>query len=225
MEGEAQKLRLLWQTRDHPKQQEFGERFGIGNQSAVTQFLNGKVGLSLKAARGFAEGLGVDIGEFSPRLAAEATRIAAVAPSEAEFVLVRHAAVRFSQGHGRVVFDEGEKAPLSFRREFLRGLGISERSAVVVDSDGNSNSPEIPDRAVLLVHTADVVRTALRPAKFYAFRRDGELFIKKLYPQQDEALLAVSANPDKDAYPDMRIDRSTDDFEVIGRVVWMGVEL
>jgi hypothetical protein len=47
----------------------FGEAYDIGNQAAVGFFLNGQTALSLKAARGFALGLGVQIDAFSPRLA------------------------------------------------------------------------------------------------------------------------------------------------------------
>jgi hypothetical protein len=67
---EALRLKQLWDTRSHPSQAEFGETYKIGNQSAVGQFLRGEVPLSLNAARGFALGLGCQIGEFSPRLAA-----------------------------------------------------------------------------------------------------------------------------------------------------------
>lgn len=79
---EARKLAELWATRSHPSQAEFGETYGIGNQSAVGQFLRGDVPLSLKAARGFAQGLGCGIEDFSPRLAAEAAAIANMVPGE-----------------------------------------------------------------------------------------------------------------------------------------------
>lgn len=73
---EARKLRELWDTRSHPSQAVFGEMYGIGNQSAVSQFLRGQAPLSLKAANGFAQGLDCRIEDFSPRLAAEASSIA-----------------------------------------------------------------------------------------------------------------------------------------------------
>lgn len=222
---ESRKLKALWEQRATLRQAEFGERYEIGNQSAVTQFLNGKVPLSLKAARGFAQGLGVDIASFSARLADEAAKNAAFAVVDSPFATVRRAAVTLSQGHGRVAYDEGEKAPLSFRREFLRRLGMSEQSALVVGSAGPSNEPDIPDGAVLLVHTAQGAHPTFRPGKFYAFRLDGDLFVKKIYHEKDGSLRAVSANPDKAAYPDMLISERTDDFEPIGRVVWMGAEL
>lgn len=79
--AEAAKLRELWPKRPGQETQAvFGETYGVGNQSAVGQFLRGDAPLSLKAARGFAEGLGCEISAFSPRLAASAASIAAVAP-------------------------------------------------------------------------------------------------------------------------------------------------
>jgi transcriptional regulator with XRE-family HTH domain len=72
---ESKKLRELWDSRSHPSQAEFGELYGVGNQSAVSQFLRGYAPLSLKAAYGFAQGLGCQISDFSQRLASEAAAI------------------------------------------------------------------------------------------------------------------------------------------------------
>lgn len=79
---EARKLRQLWDSRSHPTQAEFGELYKIGNQSAVSQFLRGDAAMSLKAARGFAEGLSCRLEDFSPRLAAEAAAVASMVPSD-----------------------------------------------------------------------------------------------------------------------------------------------
>jgi transcriptional regulator with XRE-family HTH domain len=71
-EGESRKLKALWveyRSAGGLSQLEFGDEFGIGTQSAVTNMLNGKMAISLKAAKGFAKGLGVEIKQFSPRLA------------------------------------------------------------------------------------------------------------------------------------------------------------
>lgn len=79
---EAKTLAQLWATRAHPSQAVFGEMFGIGNQSAVGQFLRGDTPLSLKAARGFAQGLSCRIEDFSPRLAKEAAELVRMVPGE-----------------------------------------------------------------------------------------------------------------------------------------------
>lgn len=78
---EAEALRALWAKKEgRGTQAEFGEKFAIGNQSAVGQFLRGEAPLSLKAAKGFAKGLGCKIADFSPRLAKEAEGLHEVAP-------------------------------------------------------------------------------------------------------------------------------------------------
>lgn len=70
--AESAALKRLYNSTPHGLTQEaFGERYGIGNQGAVWQCLNGTgMPISLKAARGFAAGLGCKISAFSPRLAA-----------------------------------------------------------------------------------------------------------------------------------------------------------
>ena len=107
---ESARLKTLYQAARHGLSQEaFGAKYEIGNQGAVWQCLNGKgMPISMKAAIGFARGLGCDIADFSPRLAAEAAAAAAVSPQESseESVAIRHMAVKFSNGHGRAVFDE-----------------------------------------------------------------------------------------------------------------------
>jgi hypothetical protein len=79
--AESKRLEEIWKAEPRPTQADFGEEFEIGNQSAVGQFLRGDTPLSLKAARGFAKGLGVRIEDFSPRLAAEAAALAGVIPA------------------------------------------------------------------------------------------------------------------------------------------------
>jgi hypothetical protein len=79
---EAAALSELWATKEHPSQAVFGQIYGIGNQSAVGQFLRGVIPLSLKAAQGFARGLGCQISDFSPRLANMAGGIAALAQGD-----------------------------------------------------------------------------------------------------------------------------------------------
>lgn len=69
---EASRLFQIWHREKRLSQGEFGAKFQIGKQAAVGQFLNGDTALSFKAARGFAEGLGCTIADFSPRLAQEA---------------------------------------------------------------------------------------------------------------------------------------------------------
>lgn len=77
---EAAKLKAIWLRAPRPEQGAFGETYEIGGQSAVSNFLRGDSPLSLKAARGFARGLNIEIADFSPRLAAEAAKNIEAAP-------------------------------------------------------------------------------------------------------------------------------------------------
>lgn len=78
---EAALLRAIWDSTEHSSQAVFGETYGIGNQSAVGQFLRGEAALSMKAAKGFALGLGCQISAFSKRLAIEAEEVSKAAGS------------------------------------------------------------------------------------------------------------------------------------------------
>ena len=84
---ESRRLRELWdawkKTDKALSQTVFGERFGVGSQAYVGFCLNGESPISLKAAIGFARGLGCSIADFSPRLAREASKGADVAVSAA----------------------------------------------------------------------------------------------------------------------------------------------
>ena len=86
---ESERLKAIWEsTKDKPSQAQFGELFDIGNQGMVWQCLNGKTPISLKAARGFALGLKVEISAFSQRLAQLAATNAQFAPKLPEAELI-----------------------------------------------------------------------------------------------------------------------------------------
>ncbi|MDQ0068983.1 phage repressor protein C with HTH and peptisase S24 domain [Variovorax boronicumulans] len=137
-----------------------------------------------------------------------------------EFVEVRRVDVSFSNGEGRVVYSEDDRPPLSFRADYLRKLGIHKGNAIVVDASGISNEPKIRDGAVVLLNRADKTRLN---GEFFAFRYDGELLIKRLHRVEGVGILATAEN--SDFKPKTRIYTDADDFEVIGRAVWTGIEL
>lgn len=89
--AEAAKLRELWEKRQQeltdrglkpPSQAAFGQDYGIGVQSAVWRFMDGRDQLSLNAAKGFARGLGCLISDFSPRLAQEIIEAIPLVPAD-----------------------------------------------------------------------------------------------------------------------------------------------
>lgn len=141
-----------------------------------------------------------------------------------EFVKIRRADVRFSNGHGTVIYGVDDMPPLSFRADFLRKLGIAQGKAVVVEADGISNEPRIVDGSVVLVDTGDRDTERLSGDHFYAFRADGHLLIKRLENIKGVGILATAENPN--FKPKVKLYREgVDDFEVIGRARWTGAML
>lgn len=139
---------------------------------------------------------------------------------EEEFTPVQRADVKFSNGSGAVVFHQEDKAPLSFRTEFLKRIGISRGNAVVVEAIGDCNEPKIIDGSMVLVDMGNRERLN---GEFFAFRVDGELQIKRLQSVKDVGILATAENPN--FHPKQRLYQGDVDFEVIGKAVWMGTLL
>jgi hypothetical protein len=68
---DAARLKKLFEQHATESQEKFGQRHGIGNQSAVYQYLSGRIPLNLRVALKFAGGLKVQLEEISPTLASE----------------------------------------------------------------------------------------------------------------------------------------------------------
>lgn len=218
---EARKLRDLWSARKGQwTQTTFGENFKVGNQSAVGQFLRGDTPLSLDAARAFAKGLGVELSEFSPRLALRAAEIAQFAPSpvEQEFVDVPRLDVALAAGHGATGAVEETVGNLKFTRSFLRSIGVSAASARVVDVHGPSMEPTIRDGAVLLVSTGN---REPRNGAVFALARPAEGLVVKRLVKIGQQWIARSDNRD---FEDIPIGDG-EPITIIGRAHWMGVKL
>lgn len=137
-----------------------------------------------------------------------------------DFVAVRRADVRFSNGTGHVVYAEDDHPPLVFRADFLRRMGVAVGNAVVVEAEGISNEPKIPDGAVVLVNRGDKERLN---GDLFAFRVDGELLIKRLERIDGGGILATADNPN--FKPKQKVYINPPDFEVIGKAVWTGALL
>jgi transcriptional regulator with XRE-family HTH domain len=203
-------------------QAEFGARYEIGSQGAVWQYLNGRTALNLKAATGFAKGIGCSVSDFSPSLASEIealSRHAATLPEEDEFADIKRLDVKVAAGHGCIPHLEEELGSLKFRRAFLRSAGVSEANAVVITVKGASMEPTIPDGAVLLVNRAN---REPRPNAIYVFHRPGNGLVVKRVVKSAGQWVARSDNDDRDAFPDFPFEEG---ITLIGRAVWVGAKL
>lgn len=84
-ERECERLKALFNQRAGMTQREFVKKYDLGSPSNLGQYLNGRRPLSVALAARLAQALGVDIEEFSPRLARDADAlgisVANVSPS------------------------------------------------------------------------------------------------------------------------------------------------
>ncbi len=72
---EAAVLKRIWLLKHGAMSQaQFAGDYGLGTQGNVGHYLNGRRPLNLETAEKFAKALGCQVGDFSPRLAAELAR-------------------------------------------------------------------------------------------------------------------------------------------------------
>lgn len=173
---ESRKLRALWDARtNRMSQAEFGQTFDVGSQAAVGHFLNAHAAISMKAAKGFARGLGCDISAFSERLAKEASEIAevsgtpnqtAVAPVPVGVpISVREEPVdgyvrlpvmaEASAGPGRVHQPEAVQ-PVDVLESYIRQkLNANPRNLKVLTARGGSMTGVIEDGDIMFVEPTE----------------------------------------------------------------------
>lgn len=122
---------------------------------------------------------------------------------------------------GSATFADGARqiGEMPFDYQLLRELGRTDADGLgVVEADGDSMHPTIPDYARVLLDLKD---TRLREGIF-AFRLGDELRVKRLRRLVD----AVEIISDNDRYPVERLagDR-LEHFQIIGRAKWAGTIL
>lgn len=246
VQDEARRLKALFKAkqpflkeRGLGTQAAFGERYGIGNQGAVWQFLNGRTPLSMKAAKGLARGLGCSIDAFSPRLAAEAGQAAGLT----------------AQGQGpagrgstpRSVEPPTSKSPTTATKSLIGSIGISlmeieagdapgasmtgvtlneawlkrmvryeqaEDLALLTAPGGGMMEPTIEAGDVLLI---DRSVTEMAGSGIYAMQLHKYLTVARLHPGVDGQTMVIYDNK---AYPAMPLPMNPDaGTKVLGRVV------
>ncbi len=218
---DAQRLKRLFNGKATCSQSAFGATYDIGNQSMVSQYLNAKRPLNIEAAKKFAIGLGLTIGEFSPTIATmigEANELIATVVDD-EFVKVRRIDVRLAAGDGAEVYEGEEETAIAFRRDFIHKSGVNAAFAVAVHVAGDSMLPTIPDGAIVLIDRSNAI---IHNGKIYGLRFDGRLYIKRLL-RENGKLVARSDNIHR--HPDIDLERRRVDFEVLGRAFWCGFTL
>lgn len=243
---EAARLKALWDDgRPHRTQAIFGEHYGLGNQANVGHYLNGRSPLNPKAATAFAAELGCNVGEFSPRVADELSRLTgtietsttrpAAAPyapatdeqgQSGDIVIVQFEAGGGMDTTGHLLLEDqpGVIKKWHVNEEWFRRNITSYTSVAnlcIVTGFGPSMRPMFNPGDPLLVDRG--VRS-INHEGVYFFRIGDEGFIKLVQriPEFDGSgfvLRIISKNPD---YPPYDISPKNPHLEILGKVltVW-----
>lgn len=143
------------------------------------------------------------------------------ASTEIDAVPVPMFDVEASAGHGSWVESEEIVKELMFRRDWLQSHGFLRKDLGVIRSRGASMLPTIPDGAVLLVNKRE---TEIQNGRVYVIRYDRMLHVKRLQRLPGHQIQVVSDNAAE--YPPFAVDLSDGvDFQILGRVVWLGREI
>jgi len=120
-----------------------------------------------------------------------------------------------SMGGGSTETGDRTLTYLSFRTEWIRSKGNPEYMTVI-RAFGDSMDPTIRDGSVVLV---DEGRRQFVKNKIYYLRYNGQMYIKRLM-EADGQLAIVSDNDHN-----VLLVSDADDFEIIGRCIWIAREL
>lgn len=126
-------------------------------------------------------------------------------------------APRLSAGSGEVVDSEEEVKSYAFRRDWLARIG-SAKDMKLFKVVGDSMRPTLLNGDMVMV---DMARFALEEDQVHAVARFGEIMVKRLRRNDDGRVEIISDNT---SHP-IRYADGTDDFRVLGRVVWLGREI
>lgn len=138
--------------------------------------------------------------------------------SPSEYIMIPRYDVRGSCGDGIDVNEVNIVDSMPFPASIAKMLSLPEPELLaVVQASGDSMSPTINDGQVLIVNTVDVEP---KSTKIYLVCLNHRLFIKRLIYTPDGWIMR-SDNPNKDNYPDFKIEPSqVDQVDIQGRVVW-----
>lgn len=224
----ASRLQAIWDREKASRkaagqkltQQMVADLLDIG-QSAVSQYLKGQIPLNYRAVLAFAEVLGVapsDIRTDLPeqQLSLREARSGYDAPDP--YTDITAYGQHVAAGDGMTPEEYAETHSLKFKRSSLRRKGLFERKLSVFYAHGDSMEPRIHDGDALLFDTGD---TTPRDGGIYIVRYDGTYLVKRLHNYGAHWFLVS----DNDSDPKWRRPVPVDghkDFEIIGRVRWIG---
>ncbi|TJZ66823.1 LexA family transcriptional regulator [Chitiniphilus eburneus] len=232
-QADASRLKALWEVFRVERgwnQARLAEACGWSNQSAASQYLNGRIPLNLEAVMKFSTVLGAQPAQISPSLAAllpagqanliqepaQPAYAARATAHDADLVVLPWFTVRVSAADGAptLVPRAGDMAVVS-SRAWGKREGYAPGSLFAMGATGDAMAPTIPDGSTLTV--LQLHDASIRNGAVYVFVRGGEVHLRRLYRQMDGGLLARSDH--RDVYSDHVIAANDTDFSVVGRVI------
>ncbi|UHQ21920.1 hypothetical protein LVB77_14725 [Lysobacter sp. 5GHs7-4] len=218
----AERLRLLWDAKKAQSkaagtsftQESAGAEMGGITQGAVSQYLAGAIPLGYGATLKFARFLDVAPSEIRPDLDALPREL----EPEDDFEDVQASTQGVALGAGVAPDEYAEAHSLKFKRSSLRRKGLRPGALEIYYGSGDSMEPRIKDGDAILVDRGD---TRLVDDRIYFIRFDGHFFVKRLQVHSEFTFI-VSDNRDDPQWRKPILVKEGDDFEIIGRVRWIG---
>lgn len=137
-----------------------------------------------------------------------------------DIVMVPMVEARLSAGSGSFETSATTGRDYAFRRDFIQRKG-NPNDMVLMRVSGDSMEPEVCDKDVVLI---DQSKKDILPGSMFAVGFEECIYLKRIDSLPGKVILK-SANP---AYPPVELDVRGDlseQFRVIGRVLWVGREL
>ncbi|MGL4767748.1 MAG: XRE family transcriptional regulator [Formosimonas sp.] len=129
-----------------------------------------------------------------------------------QYVEIPEYNIRFSAGHGAMLFEESAATgTASYREDWFIKERLNPKRCVRARVQGTSMQGILWDGDIVLINRDE---TAVIDGKIYALRIGEELYIKRLQKIPGGTLKLQSENPD---YDDVIVNLS-DDVEIIGRI-------
>lgn len=183
-------------------QEAAADMLGFG-QSALAQYLNGKIPLNIDAGAKFAALLGVGLSDFSPSLADQAVRVAGsvtgVRVTDDDDHAPATIAIQMVSMHVQAGIDDFAFEPIldeegqhHVPRNFLEENDLRPAALVAVKVKGDSMQPLMYEGDIAVVNTTDRSR---KNGGVFAMNYNGQAVVKRLVYDRREWYLA-SDNPE-----------------------------
>lgn len=178
---------------------------------------------SVTKAMRIARSLGLDF-YVGPKRSPVAQSVTPTLAKPDDFLQVPVLDVALAAGDGRHNYGEEVVSHLAFRKDWLRGIGVSPSAAVIARAEGESMYPTIRDGDLVLIDRGRAEPPAKvrepsdqRPAPIYAVLDGDGSRVKRLELAAPGVLALASDNPTHQTEY-----RPLSAVSIIGRVMWWG---